>query len=99
MIQSFRDRDSEALFRRATNQALPEDIDRPALRRLAYLDAARDLHDLTVPPLFRLCRLGGERGGQYALHIAGSWYIRFTCRQGDPLAGVLSEIANRRKSP
>lgn len=66
MIKSFRDKDAEQIFRRVFSRRLPPDIQRAALRRLAFLHAAKELGDLSVPPSNHLEALRGERQGQYS---------------------------------
>ena len=61
MIRTFRGRETEKLFRRERNRAVPPDLQRVALRKLARLDAAESLDDLRVPPGNRLEALRGDR--------------------------------------
>lgn len=77
MIKSFRDKETERIFRRSFSRRLPPDIQRAALRRLTFLHAARELSDLLVPSSNRLEALGGERQGQYSIRINDQWRICF----------------------
>lgn len=83
MIRSFRDRDSERLFSRSPSRRLPPDLQRPALRKLAVLDAADSLEDLRVPPGNRLEKRAGDREGQWSIRINERWRICFVWRDGD----------------
>jgi proteic killer suppression protein len=83
MIRSFRDRDTEQLFRRKRSKKLPADIQRPALRKLLILDAAGALNDLKVPPGNRLERLTGDRKGRHSIRINDQWRICLRWRDGD----------------
>jgi proteic killer suppression protein len=83
MIRSFRDRDSERLFARYSSRRLPPDLQRPALRKLAVLDAADSLEDLRVPPGNRLEKLAGDREGQWSIRINERWRVCFVWRDGD----------------
>jgi len=82
MIRSFRCKDTETLF---------DDVDvvrfrafeRGARRRLMYLDRARRLDDLRVPPGNRLEALKGRRKGQHSIRINDRWRICFVWRRGD----------------
>ena len=76
MIRSFRDVDTEALFR---DELVPRfrSIERPARRKLLYLSRARVLQDLRVPPGNRLEALRGERRGQHSIRINDQWRICF----------------------
>ena len=77
MIKSFRDKETERIFRRSFSRRLPPDIQRAALRRLTFLHAAKELSDLLVPPSNHLEALSGERQGQYSIRINDQWRICF----------------------
>jgi proteic killer suppression protein len=82
MIQSFRDRDTERLFRRERVRSVPPDLQRIALRKLVQLDAATALQDLKVPPGNRLEALSGNRRGQHSIRINDQWRICFEWKDG-----------------
>ncbi len=82
MIKSFKDKDTEALFNRARGNRW-QNIERAALRKLAYLNAAERLEDLTRPPGNRLEKLGGDRKGQFSIRINDQWRICFRWQDGD----------------
>jgi proteic killer suppression protein len=77
MIKSFRDRETEKVFRRQFSRRLPRSIQRAALRRLTYLHAAKELADLLVPSSNRLEALSGDRVGQYSIRINDQWRVCF----------------------
>lgn len=79
MIRSFKNRDTEALFRGETPRRF-QAIDRVAVRRLDALDAAGDLQDLRSPPGNRLEALKGDRRGQHSIRINDQWRICFVWR-------------------
>ena len=83
MIRSFRDRETEKVFRREGTRRLPPDVQRMAQRRLAILDAAESLQDLRVPPGNRLEKLSGDRDGQHSIRINDRWRVCFRWREGD----------------
>ena len=83
MIRSFRDRETELLFRRERNHAVPSDLQRIALRKLVQLDAAESLAELKIPPGNRLERLRGDRSGQYSIRVNERWRVCFRWREGD----------------
>ena len=64
MIKSFKDKESERIFKRYYSKTFPEDIQRAALRKLRMLNRAEDLNDLRVPPGNRIEVLKGKRKGQ-----------------------------------
>ena len=77
MIRSFRDSETERLFKRERIRKLPSDLQRVALRKLLVLDAATSLLDLRIPPANRLEKLAGDRQGQYSIRISDQWRICF----------------------
>ena len=77
MIWSFRDSDTERLFKRERIRKLPADLQRITLRKLLVLDAATSLLDLRVPPANRLEKLSGDRQGQHSIRINDQWRICF----------------------
>ena len=83
MIQTFRDADTEKVFRRVSSRRFPPDVLRRALRKLLLLDAAESVNDLRIPPGNRLERLSGNRAGQYSIRINDQWRICFRWSQGD----------------
>ena len=82
MIRSFRDAKTETLF---NDQDVPRfrSIERVARRKLLYLNRARHLEDLRVPPGNRLEALKGDRKGQYSIRINDQWRICFRWKDGD----------------
>jgi len=81
VIRSFRDRETERLFRRERSRALPPELQRVALRKLVQLDAAASLADLRVPPGNRLELLRGGRAGQHNVRINDQWRICFLWKE------------------
>lgn len=82
MIQSFRDKETEKLFRRERSKAVPPDLQRVALRKLVQVEAATILEDLRVPPGNRLEALAGDRKGQHSIRINDQWRICFVWKDG-----------------
>ena len=83
MIRSFRDRETERVFRREKTRKLAPDVQRMAQRKLAVLDAAESLQDLRASPGNRLEKLSGDREGQHSIRINNQWRICFRWRDGD----------------
>lgn len=83
MIRSFRDKETERIFRRQRSRKLPDDIQQTALRKLRMLHRAVTLQDLRVPPANRLEKLVGARSGQYSIRINDQWRICFVWRDGE----------------
>ena len=86
MIQTFKDKEAEKIFRRERSRRLPEDLLRPTLRKLRMLNRAVSLEDLRVPPADRLEKLKGSRIGQYSIRVNDQWRICFEWRSTDAYA-------------
>jgi proteic killer suppression protein len=82
MIRSFRCKATEALF---NDSDVPRfrAFERVARRMLYYLNQARRLQDLRVPPGNRLEVLRGDRKGSYSIRINERWRICFVWHDGD----------------
>ena len=78
VIRSFRDKESEKLFRRERSRAVPARLTKAALRKLLLMDAAEKLEDLRVPPGNRLEKLKGGRAGQHSIRINDRYRICFS---------------------
>lgn len=76
MIQSFRCKDTRALFEGAIPRRF-RSIAAVAERKLAQLDAALTLEFLRAPPGNRLELLKGDRAGQYSIRINDQWRLCF----------------------
>ncbi|HVS36261.1 MAG TPA: type II toxin-antitoxin system RelE/ParE family toxin [Gemmataceae bacterium] len=83
MIRSFRDAETEPLFRRERGGKLAPPLRRAALRKLLLLDAAESLGDLRVPPGNRLEKLAGDRTGQFSIRVNDQYRVCFRWRGGD----------------
>ena len=77
MIKNFSSKETEKLFSRQRSAALPESLQRAALRKLLLLDAAEELEDLRQPPGNHLERLRGNRSDLYSIRINDTWRICF----------------------
>jgi proteic killer suppression protein len=83
MIRSFRDTETERLFRRERGSKLARNLKRAALRKLLLLDAAELLDDLRVPPGNRLEKLAGDRAREYSIRINDQYRVCFRWEGGD----------------
>ena len=83
MIRSFRDKETEKVFRRERSRKLSSDVQRVALRKLLLLDAAGSVQDLRVPPGNRLEKLTSDRAGQYSIRVNDQWRLCFRWMEGD----------------
>ena len=82
MIETFRCKDTEALFtgRRIRRFAAVESA---AMRKLAMLNRAGRIEDLRVPPGNRLEALRGDRAGQWSVRINDQWRLCFRFESGN----------------
>ena len=78
MIRSFRDKDTEAIWRRRYAKKIGRKLSRLAYHKLVLINAAERINDLRVPPGTRLEKLAGSRAGQYGIRINDQWRICFT---------------------
>jgi len=85
VIESFKDKDTAAVWTGRFSRHLPPDIQARALRKLQLIDAARKLDDLNVPPNNRLEALKGDRAGQHSIRINDQWRVCFTWRDSSAL--------------
>ena len=83
MIASFRDKETEALWRSGKNRRLPADLGRRAFKKLAILNASITLENLKVPPGNHLEALRGNRTGQHSIRIKDQYRICFVWRDGN----------------
>jgi proteic killer suppression protein len=82
-IQSFRDEATAAVFDGWQVRTLSPGIQGIARRKLAMIDAAQSLRDLSIPPANRLEALKGKRAGQYSIRINDQWRICFRWQAPD----------------
>lgn len=83
MIRSFKNKDTEAIFRGEFLKGMDGQIQQRAREKLKYLDSAADLRDLMIPPSNRLEALKGDRKGQYSIRINQQWRVCFGWDNGD----------------
>ena len=81
MIRSCRDRAVQQLLDRKFSRKF-QAIEKAARVRLALLDAATSLRDLTLPGL-HLEALKGDRKGQHSIRVNDQFRICFEWRDGD----------------
>jgi proteic killer suppression protein len=82
MIRSFRDKDSEALFRGTRVRRFQAFVSQ-AERRLEILDNAKTIHDLMGLPSNRFEALRGNRAGQFSIRVNDQWRVCFEWKDGD----------------
>lgn len=83
MIRTFADRHTQELYATGKSKRIPADIAKRAARKLEYVDLAKRLDDLRIPPGNRLHALEGNRKGQHSIAINDQWRICFRFADGD----------------
>lgn len=83
MIRTFKDRETEKIFKREFSRKIPSDIQEIALRKLRMLNRSMNLNDLKIPPANRLEKLKGNRAGQYSIRINDQWRLCFEWHQNE----------------
>ncbi len=77
MIQSFKDKHTEALFAGTSCHRQWQAFRSVAERKLQMLHRATRIEDLRVPPQNRLEALQGDRKGQWSIRINDQWRVCF----------------------
>ena len=85
MIGSFRDKETEKVFRREFSRRF-QSIAPIAKRKLDHIHAAAALSDLRAIPGNRLEALGDDRRGQYSIRINDQWRVCFRWVDCDAVA-------------
>jgi len=83
VIKTFKDAETEKIYRRERSRKLPSDIQQVALRKLRMINNAINLNDLRIPPANRLEKLSGNRARQYSIRINDQWRICFEWNGSD----------------
>jgi proteic killer suppression protein len=82
VIRSFRDAETESIFRQQFSKKL-QGVGKIALRKLFHLHRATTLRDLALLPGNRLAALAGDRTGQYSIRINDQYRVCFGWKEGD----------------
>ena len=83
MIQSFGDKDTEALFNRERIKKLPQDLLQRARSKLLIIDAAISENDLKIPPGNHFEKMKGSKIGKCSIRINDQWRITFAWNDGN----------------
>jgi proteic killer suppression protein len=82
VIKTFRDKETEKVWKREHSKRLPKEIQERALMKLQQLHAAGDLKDLSIPTSNQLEALKGDRKGEHSIRINKQWRICFKWKDG-----------------
>jgi len=77
MIKSFADKETENLFLTGKSRKIPSGVHKVGIRKLDYLNAAKSLEDLKLPPGNRFEALKGKYKGKYSIRINDQYRIIF----------------------
>jgi proteic killer suppression protein len=83
LIKTFRDAETERLWKQERCRRIPASLHKAVLRKLQMLNAAGVLDDLAVPPGNRLERLKGSREGQHSIRVNDQYRVCFNWREGN----------------
>jgi proteic killer suppression protein len=83
MIASWRDSDTELLWKTGRSRRIPAILRIGAVKKLAILNAALSLENLLVPPGNRLEALKGDRRGQHSIRVNDQYRVCFVWRDGN----------------
>lgn len=84
MIQTFRDKQTEAVFKGEKPRGIKPDLLKRARRKLQVLDAATNVADLRDPPGNRLHQLNEDREGQWSISVNDQYRICFEWGESGP---------------
>ena len=80
---SFRDEDTESLWRTGKSRRIPANLRRVAARKLMILNAALAIENLRVPPGNHLEELERDRKGQHSIRVNDQYRVCFVWREGN----------------
>ncbi|MEX0696555.1 MAG: type II toxin-antitoxin system RelE/ParE family toxin [Dongiaceae bacterium] len=83
VIKTFADKRTAALFAGHAVKGIAYEVQRRARAKLHFVDAAKRLDDLRIPPGNRLEALKVDRAGQHSIRINDRWRICFMWRAGE----------------
>ncbi len=83
MIQSFKCKETEKIWRGLRSKKFPPDIHARALIKLRQLDVSMVLDDLRLPPSNYLEVLRGDRKKQMSIRITKQWRLCFVWELGE----------------
>lgn len=85
MIKAFADKRTEQIFNGIRVKKLDTILQKKALRRLRYIDAAENIEDLRIPPSNKLEKKEGDLRDFYAIWVNTQWRIIFKWDDGDAI--------------
>lgn len=83
MIKTFAQSWLEEFWHNGKHKRVPPELAARLLRKMDILNRALAWKDLQAPPSNRLHALHGDRGGQWAISVSGSWRLCFRFDEGE----------------
>jgi toxin HigB-1 len=83
MIKSFKDEETEKIYKQQKSRKLPIQIQERALKKLIILDNAVNENDLKIPPSNHFEYLKGKRKGECFIRINDQWRLCFKFLEGN----------------
>jgi toxin HigB-1 len=83
MIKSFRDKETDKIWKGDFSKKLPKEIQQRGRRKLRMLNNAHSVDDLKIPPSNRLEHLKGNLKNFYSIRINDQWRIIFQWSNND----------------
>jgi proteic killer suppression protein len=83
VIVSFRDADTQLLWDTGKSRRIPANLRISAWKKLAILNAAIMLENLTVPPGNKLEALKKDRKGQHSIRVNDQYRVCFVWRDNN----------------
>lgn len=83
MIRSFKDKETEKIFREQNSKRFPVSIQKSALRKLILLNQANTLAHLKSFPSNRLESLNSGHQRQHSIRINKRWRVCFRWEEGN----------------
>jgi toxin HigB-1 len=83
MIKTFTQSWLEEFWHNGEQKRVPPELAARLLRKLDMLNRAVTRQDLQAPPSNRLHALHGDREGQWAISVSGSWRLCSRFEEGD----------------
>lgn len=82
MIQTFKNKALENLFRENFNKGIPVHLEKKTRIRLEVIDSALIVEDIRLPG-YDLHELKGDRKGTWSIKVSGNWRITFSFDDGN----------------
>jgi len=96
MIVGFADADTKLLWETGKSRRIPANLRISAFKKLAILNAALELNNLSVPPGNRLEALKDDRKGQHSIRVNDQYRVCFRWSDGNAHDG---EIVDYHEEP